>query len=440
MDELKTAIQAANVQVIMLTATLPKKNEIELFQRLDINDTVQIFRDSTTRKNIVYRVLEADRSNYMNHVKQLITSFTDGRCIIYARTKELGEEIAEELHCDHYHSKADNKKTMFDRWALSDNIPVIAATSALGCGVDIPDIRYVIHVGCPGSLCDFAQESGRAGRDGRKSFSFLINVESMKFTIEDDDMKQYLATSHCRRCILDDAMDGNKERQFCATSEEICDLCEKRETQKIGDEMMVDIDDSFFYNDEDVQPSAQIQEAIEDVAIYLNEEERGQKKQKIENITKASITHSIQDLFHKFMESPCLVCALNNCVHCPDTKKHESLCRQARYRSFAFLKEFRAIGYTFPKYLVCYNCFCPQDICHKRPVKGVDCETKFVMLDVIYLISALDNSFHSTHLNNPKYMLQTIRNYAHYVETIQLVKIFMEKVSAYHKKNNIHST
>jgi superfamily II DNA helicase RecQ len=37
---------------------------------------------------------------------------------------------------------------------------VIAATSALGMGVDIPNIRSIIHIGTPRTLLDYTQESG----------------------------------------------------------------------------------------------------------------------------------------------------------------------------------------------------------------------------------------------------------------------------------------
>jgi hypothetical protein len=138
----------------------------------------------------------------------------------------------------------------------------------------------------------------------------------------------------------------------------------------------------------------------------------------------------MHDLFQKFMEWPCKVCALKNCVHCPNPNQHHDMCKQVRRRSVAFVQKYRKIGYRFSDNVVCFNCFCPRDVCTDKPVKGVNCKTKFVMLDIIYLISRLDNSSVPTGLDDPNYMLQTIRNYAHYNATIQSVKIFMDTVTA----------
>ena len=66
------------------------------------------------------------------------------------------------------------KTKALDNFVPTDGpVRVVVATTALGMGVNIPNVERVCHFGIPDAIEEHTQEIGQAGRDGRKSYSIL---------------------------------------------------------------------------------------------------------------------------------------------------------------------------------------------------------------------------------------------------------------------------
>lgn len=134
------------------------------------------------RSNLTYTVVEAKKAEKAHRIAELVRhELRDGgAAVVFCATRKTAETYAEVLeaariHCECFHGglSPDVKKEVQTRFIAGDT-PVIAATNAFGMGVDKPDIRVVIHADIPGSLENYLQEAGRAGRDGGTARCVLL--------------------------------------------------------------------------------------------------------------------------------------------------------------------------------------------------------------------------------------------------------------------------
>ena len=100
--------------------------------------------------------------------------------VIYCAKRKSTEELAELLQADGYEAEAfhaglvPSKKKNIQEDFIAGEIPIICATNAFGMGIDKDNVRLVIHYDIPGSLENYLQEAGRAGRDRKEAECILI--------------------------------------------------------------------------------------------------------------------------------------------------------------------------------------------------------------------------------------------------------------------------
>lgn len=128
------------------------------------------------------------------------------RCLVFVRRRKDAEENVQELETKlneifgnntftgrvaYFHAgmNGEERQEVYNSYKSGETY-ILLATKAFGMGMDIPNVHYIYHYGPSGTLEDFLQEVGRAGRNAKQLLEagFINNkkIETKCFFEKDD--------------------------------------------------------------------------------------------------------------------------------------------------------------------------------------------------------------------------------------------------------------
>lgn len=175
--------------IACFTATAKRDvlEEITDHFRRELGQELKVFEGGVERNNLSFEVQLIHGAEKYERIHDILSESLPrlelGAAIIYAATRKETESTRDYLllkgwPVEAYHAglETPDKRRIQDEF-ISGKTQVICATNAFGMGIDKDNVRLVIHENIPGSLENYLQEAGRAGRDTRDADCVLLYNE-----------------------------------------------------------------------------------------------------------------------------------------------------------------------------------------------------------------------------------------------------------------------
>lgn len=212
-----------DVPVLAVTATASEKVRKDICKTLKLKNQHMVI-GTFDRPNLNINV--SRKKNISSDLHDLLRKYNGQYVIIYCKTRDDTENTAEEINkigikCYAYHAGLSNSdRDIIQKKFANGEYKCIVATIAFGMGINIPNIRLVIHYSCPKNLESYYQEIGRAGRDGlpsecwlyytQKDFAlnriFIKDIPNVAYREYQEqeirNIEKFVYTTECRRKLL----------------------------------------------------------------------------------------------------------------------------------------------------------------------------------------------------------------------------------------------
>ncbi|OGS69934.1 MAG: hypothetical protein A3F91_08400 [Flavobacteria bacterium RIFCSPLOWO2_12_FULL_35_11] len=236
---------APSIPIMALTATASPKVQKDIIRclRLVRYKNIQSGFDRPNLKLIIES--KSTEKNLAFELRPILKGHENESIIVYTRTRRAADKLALKITswgmpALAYHANMNrDDRTNVQQKFTDGEINCIVATIAFGMGIDNPQIRLIVHYGCPSDIESYYQEIGRAGRDGMPSICVLMHSpqdfglsryhlqeiedpEYKKYKAEQiNNMEAYVHTHACSRKLLLEHFCEEYPKNNCNN----CDVC-----------------------------------------------------------------------------------------------------------------------------------------------------------------------------------------------------------------------
>jgi ATP-dependent DNA helicase RecQ len=165
-----------SIPILAMTASAVPIVQTDMIKQLALQQP-RIITDRFLRPQLKYSI---QKVAVKLHTLRNILNQVNGSVIIYCNTRNNVSQLTQLLKAyqykvDEYHAglTLEKRKQTQHMW-MQDEIQIVVSTSAFGMGINKSGVRAVIHYEIPGSIEQYYQEAGRAGRDGKKAEAILL--------------------------------------------------------------------------------------------------------------------------------------------------------------------------------------------------------------------------------------------------------------------------